>query len=164
MGYSTDYTGQVRVDPPLNKTEITYLLKFAETRRMHRSSGPYFVDGGGDFGQAREADVIDYNEPPSGQPGLWCQWVPTDDGASIEWDGGEKFREGALWMKYLIEHFLMEGGCAQLAGSDYFNDFTFDHVVNGVIEAQGEKADDHWDLVVENNIVTCRDYEEAEEI
>ena len=67
-------------------------------------------------------------------------------------------------MKFLIDGFLMEGGGAQLAGSDDFDWFTFDHVVNGVIEAQGEKADDHWDLVVENNIVTCRDYEEAEEI
>jgi hypothetical protein len=33
-------------------------------------------------------------------------------------------------------------------------DFTFDHELNGVIEARGEYEDDQWQLVVTGNTVT----------
>lgn len=45
MGYTTTFEGSVSVVPPLNDQEIEFLNKFAETRRMRRNSGPYFVDG-----------------------------------------------------------------------------------------------------------------------
>lgn len=165
MGYTTDFDGSVAIDPPLNPTEIAYLRKFAETRRMARERGPYFVGGSGDFGQGDDADVIEYNDPPDGQPGLWCQWVPTDDGTALEWDGGEKFYDSPAWMAYLIDTFLKEGCTVQreilrherIAGSPLpdelrqFKGFTFDHVLNGVIYAQGEDPDDKWRLTVERN-------------
>jgi hypothetical protein len=90
MGYTTEFDGQVTVTPPLNEHEVAYLRRFADTRRMARAKGPYYT-GAGFRGQDDEADVTDYSHPPAGQPGLWCQWVPTDDGTGIEWDGGEKF-------------------------------------------------------------------------
>lgn len=67
MGYTTDFNGEVRVEPPLNKAECEFLEKFAKTRRMDRHRGPYFVEGSGAFGQDREDDIIDYNNPPPGQ-------------------------------------------------------------------------------------------------
>lgn len=151
MGYTTEFFGQIKVEPPLNAEEIEYLKKFAGTRRMLRSKGPYFVDGTGFKGQGDDPDVIDHNEPPNGQPGLWCHWVPTDDGTAIEWDGGEKFYEAEVWMKYLIRHFICWRPLANGA-EDWLPHFG-EHRCNGEIEAQGERSDDHWFLVVENNEV-----------
>lgn len=154
MGYTTDFEGAVKVEPPLNAFEISYLRQFNETRRMRRTKGPYFVGGAGFYGQGPDEDIIDQNEPPTGQPGLWCRWRPSDDGTEIAWDLGEKFYYADEWMRYLIDHFLRPGAFA--AGSDVderFAHFTFDHVVNGVIEAQGEHSDDVWRLVVRGNQV-----------
>jgi len=81
--------------------------------------GAYFVGGLGLRGQDADPSVTDHNTPPGQlsyggvenefrdryeerqrrieagecQPGLWCQWIPSDDGTAIEWDGGEKFYE-----------------------------------------------------------------------
>lgn len=148
MGYTTEFSGHVDVAPPLSRDEIVFLTKFAGTRRMNRNKGPYYVDGVGTFGQADDRDIINCNEPPAGQPGLWCQWVPSEDGARIEWDGGEKFYKAAEWMKYLVENFLKPGAIAKPALP-----FLRDHVCNGEIDAQGEALEDRWRLIVENNAV-----------
>jgi hypothetical protein len=148
MGYTTEFTGSISVEPPLNAEEISYLTKFSESRRMDGEQGPYFVGRSGYMGQGNEG-VRDYNRPPPGQPGLWCQWVPTPDGAAIEWNGAEKFYDSAEWMKYIIDHFIKPGALAK-------SELPFlqaNHVCNGVIEAQGEEYDDRWSLVVENNKV-----------
>ena len=62
----------------------------------------YFVGGKGDFGQDHDNSIVDYNEPPTGQPGLWCQWIIEDN--EIIWDGGEKFYNYIEWIEYLIEN------------------------------------------------------------
>ena len=142
MGYQTDFTGHVTVTPALNQAEAAFLHAFADSRRMDREAGPY---GCGDDG------VRNYNLPPAGQPGLWCDWAPTDDNAGLEWNGMEKFYESEEWMRYLIDHFLRPGGEAQ--GQPGFDQFTFDHVVSGTIDAQGEDPSDRWQLRVVDNIV-----------
>lgn len=149
MGYTTDFYGQIEVVPPLNQQEIEYLKKFNETRRMDRANGPYFVDGAGDFGQDHGPDEIyNGNAPHKSQPGLWCQWVPTDDGKYIEWDGGEKFHDSTEWMRYIIAHFI---GTNPIAKGEL--PFLQGHVCNGIIEAQGEDQDDKWAMLVANNVV-----------
>jgi hypothetical protein len=151
MGYTTEFYGHVTVTPPLSAHEMTYLMKFANTRRMDREKGPYYVDGKGYAGQDEEPDIRNYNTPPAGQPGLWCQWVPTPDGAAIEWNGAEKFYDADEWMQYLIDHFLKPGAI----GKKTDGTVTFaDHVVNGTIEAQGEDFSDIWQLNVKNNVVS----------
>lgn len=152
MGYTTDFSGEVKIEPPLNEAEQAYLRKFAGTRRMDREQGPYFVDDPGDFGQ-NGIGSRDYNAPPEGQPGLWCQWVPNEDGDALEWDGGEKFYEAAEWMAYLIDHFLKPGAEAFKSSDPQFNKFTFDHACEGFIEAQGEDPDDRWAIRVTANEV-----------
>ena len=149
MGYTTEFSGSVKIEPPLSAAEIAFLTKFNQTRRMDRKNGPYFVEGSGDFGQAQDPDVIDYNRPPSGQPGLWCQWTPSEDGTSIEWDGGEKFYNAAEWMKYLIDHFLKPDCVAKSALP-----FLTGHACNGEIEAEGEEPGDRWRLIVADNVVS----------
>jgi len=153
MGYTTDFEGDVTVEPPLNAAEIQYLDRFAETRRMDRDHGPYYVEGSGDFGQGGDPDIRNFNTPPDDQPGLWCQWVPTPDGTAIVWDGGEKFYHAEAWMKYIIQHFLQPKAHASKVDDEQFAEFTFDHILNGEIYAQGEEANDTWKLIVRDNEV-----------
>lgn len=154
MGYDTQFEGHVEVSPPLNEHEVEYLNRFASTRRMEHKQGPYAAVRGSDGLYRDDPDVINYNSPPAGQPGLWCQWVVTDDGKFIEWDEGEKFYNAEEWMVYIIGHFLMPGGLASKSGDPQFEHFTFDHTVNGEIGARGDDFDDIWTLVVTDNVVS----------
>ncbi|GII86164.1 hypothetical protein Ssi03_41540 [Sphaerisporangium siamense] len=165
MGYTTEFKGRVRVGPPLNSHEIHYLTRFASTRRMNRRNGPYYC-GTGFAGQDHEPDIVDYSRPPAGQPSLWCQWTPTEDGHALEWNGAEKFYDPVEWMAYLIDTFLRPGATVQQemvarvpaadGGGWYAPEFAFftcDHVLNGEILAQGEEFDDRWTLRVTDNVV-----------
>ena len=120
MGYTTTFESRIEIVPPLNAEEIIYLKKFNQTRRMARTRGPYFVGGTGMMGQGNNLDLTDHNRPPEGQPGLWCQWRPTEDGSAIEWDGGEKFYDSPEWMKYLIQHFIGTDPLARLVAPQDF--------------------------------------------
>lgn len=154
MGYNTEFEGFISIEPPLNTAEVEYLTKFSETRRMHRRSGPYFVEGSGFHGQDVTDDVIDNSSPAAGQPGLWCQWIPTEDGTRLVWDQVEKFYESPEWMTYLIDHFLRPDALASRISDPMFAEFTFDHICFGVIRAEGEDSSDLWSLIVVNNQVT----------
>lgn len=149
MGYTTEFEGKIEITPPLNQKEVEYLNKFFETRRMDRKNGPYFVDGTGYAGQGRDADIIDFNKPPEGQPELWCKYEVSEDGSKIYWSGAEKFYSSVEWMEYIIDHFI---GFKPLAKKEL--PFLESHLLHGVLEAQGEEVSDHWFLKVENNIVS----------
>ncbi|MEU5930015.1 hypothetical protein AB0L49_36280 [Streptomyces antimycoticus] len=166
MGYTTTFTGKATIDPPLNPQEISYLRAFTSTRRMDRTRGPYVIDGSGSFGQGYDKDITNYNGPPDGQPEVWCNWVPTDDGTALIWNGAEKFYSAASWMAYLIDTFLKPDASlaaelhAPVEGRTYppqFEGFTFDHQVNGEITAQGEEPDDRWVIRVRGNAVVAVD-------
>lgn len=124
--------------------------------------GGYFVGGGrdgltlvevvlsaGDFrGQEHTSDVVDYNCPPSGQPGLWCQWIPTDDGTAIVWDDNEKFYYYIEWLQYIVEHFLTPWG----------------YTLSGEVAWNGEEPADFGKIVVSstpvnrNTVMVARGY------
>lgn len=147
MGYTTEFEGQFNLNKKLDKETHDYLVKFNETRRMARRldakygvEGEFYVDGGGDFGQNHEDNIIDYNRPPSTQPSLWCMWVPTSDGLGIEWDGGEKFYAYIEWIEYLIAKILAPRG----------------YVLNGSVSWRGEDFNDMGTIVIVNNKVTGR--------
>ena len=149
MGYTTDFSGTFKVEPPLNQEEIAFLNKFSRTRRMECKQGPYYVDRGGLAGQDHDdKEITDYNSPPQGQPGLWCDWVASDDGTEIEWDGGEKFYHADKWIEYLIEHFVGPNPKAK-------SHLTFiqPHVISGTVDAAGEVPDDRWRMVVTDSVV-----------
>ena len=130
MGYDTSFDGVFKLDRPLTPEHAAYLHAFADTRRMKRDvaitakmpdpvreavglglgkEGGYFVGACNDnnCGQSHSADILDYNEPPAGQPGLWCKWEPVElDADGIAWNGAEKFSAYTAWLTYLIAHFL----------------------------------------------------------
>lgn len=158
MGYNTTFEGEFTVSPPMTPEHVRYLDAFAGTRRMKRDpeltatlpdpvreaanlpvgiDGGYYVGNRDGFGQDHTPNVVNYNDPPAGQPGLWCQWVPAGPTA-IEWDGGEKFYEYTAWIEYLIEHFLAPWG----------------YTVDGEVFWSGEEEGDLGKIVVEDNVVT----------
>jgi hypothetical protein len=158
MGYTTDFEGKFELNKTLDSETHDFLTKLAETRRMKRNAdvlqgdpvkygfdswgteGEFFVDGGGFAGQDRDKSIIDYNMPPRTQPGLWCQWVPTEDGMAIVWDGNEKFYNYTQWLEYIIAKVLAPRG----------------YVLNGMVEWQGEDSEDFGQLKVEDNKVLMR--------
>ena len=163
MGYTTDFNGEFALNRPLTKEHSIYLHKFSETRRMRRNAsmtqyrydsvreaaglpvgrdGCYFVGERGYAGQDHGSDILDYNNPPAGQPGLWCQWEPTDDDTGIHWNGAEKFYDYVAWLEYLITHFLGPWG----------------YKLNGEVEWQGEEMSDRGVIVVKNNSVKTKTF------
>jgi hypothetical protein len=144
----------------LKPEHAAYLKQFSGTRRMRRAAqklkhcpdplreavglplgkeGAYFVSGGGWAGQDHDESVLDYNRPPAGQPGLWCQWIPNALGTAIVWNGGEKFYDYVEWLEYLIGHFLAPWG----------------YLLNGEMKWAGEDEVDQGTILVKDNQVTA---------
>ena len=133
MGYTTDFLGHVDITPALNEAEVSYLEAFRRSRRHHRPGGPYEVPGNPYAEEELASDVEAYNRPAQGQPQLWCQWQPCWSGCCLSFDGGEKFYEPVRWMRYLIDHFLRPGAEASRSGLRCFEEFSFDHHLEGVV-------------------------------
>ena len=160
MGYTTDFKGKFKLDKPLNIKQFAYLNAFSKSRRMARDAkkadkmddplrvavnlpvgeqGGYFVgQAKNNYGQDHDDSILDYNGAPKGQPGLWCQWVPTEDGEAIEWDGGEKFYDYVGWLRYIIANFLQPWGLT----------------LNGRVTWEGEDRSDVGTIVVKDNEVS----------
>lgn len=171
MGYSTDFSGGCDITPALSPEHVAYLQAFNRSRRVKRdpalcrailreseagagcllingtdlpveNEGEYFI-GLGTLGQIQEFSIIDYNTPPSTQPGLWCGWTVTSDGTALIWDGSEKFYDYVEWLQYVIEHFMKRWG----------------YTLNGMIDWHGEDSDDRGTIYVKDNRVEAIDAE-----
>ena len=154
MGYTTKFDGHVTVEPPLSGAEVEFLKRFSETRYCVCQPSPYATDGlmtcppGSGFGCLGQHP---------GNPGYWCQWIATEDGTAIKWDGSEKFYDAEEWMRFIIDNFLKPGPrviAGRTPDTTPFSVLTRNHIINGVIDARGEESDDRWRLVVRNNVVT----------
>ena len=167
MGYTTLFFGNFSLNKKLDKDLHDYLVKFNETRRMKRDTalikiklskgeaewyadtfgsvgleGGFFVGGVGYMGQDNDESVFNHNEPPTGQPSLWCQWRPSNNGKHIEWDEGEKFYYYTEWLRYICDNFLGPKG----------------YILNGEVRFQGEDSSDTGWIICENNRVRLSDY------
>jgi len=149
MGYHTEFNGDFSVDKPLDDATFALLKGLACTRRMKRKGldpAVYGVDGefyykeGSDMGQEHDDNIVDYNTPPSTQPGLWLQWTPLDDRITIEWDGGEKFYNYVEWLEYIVDKILAPRGY-KLSGEVYWD---------------GEDSEDKGKITVKNNKIVAR--------
>lgn len=131
MGYTTEFEGEFTIEPALTKEQTAYLKQLGDTRRMKRdpekaaklpdplreavglplgTDAEFFVGGTGWAGQDRDDSILEYNYEPSTQPGLWCQWQPSDDGSKLRWDGSEKFYAYVEWLEYINEKLLKPWG------------------------------------------------------
>lgn len=151
MGYTTEFVGKFNLDKELDDDTYKFLVGLANTRRMKRDpkkleelgygkAEDFGIDGEFYIGDDRYncPSVLDHNCPPITQPGLWLQWVPTEDKKSIVWDGNEKFYEADKWIIYLIDKILKPRG----------------YVVNGAVNAQGEDPSDKWNISISSNKVS----------
>jgi hypothetical protein len=157
MGYTTDFSGEFNCKPPLKPEHAAYLKQFSSTRRMKRDAdkaallpdpirdaaglpigvdAANFVGRSGYAGEEPDDSIIDNNEPPGGQPGLWCLWTPNGNDR-IEWDGGENFDEYVEWIKYLIDAYLKPWG----------------YVLNGSVQWYGEDPSDLGEIQIDDNVV-----------
>lgn len=155
MGYTTDFMGRFELNKPLQPKIKQFLEKLGESRRMKRNvdeaygiDGEFYVFGEGFCGQDREENIVDYNQQPSTQPSLWCQWIPNEDGTAIGWDGNEKFYSYNEWLFYIINKILAPNG----------------YILNGIVTWQGEGIGDVGKIIVVDNEITIRPYDEGEYI
>jgi hypothetical protein len=168
MGVTTDFIGYVDIDPGLNDDEQAYLAAFTKSRRCVRPGGPYAVPGNPAAERAHEkspaeierqdeaerASITDYNTTAEGQPSLWCDWEVCWSGCCLTFSGVEKFYGSTLWLGFLIDHFLRPGAHAASSGLSYFEGFTFDHRLDGLI-ASCRRSDKEMSLIrVTDNVVT----------
>lgn len=159
MGYSTEFYGSMKIEPPLSQEEVKFLQGFSRTRRCKRKEGPYYVapekheDWNVTVGQDYDSpNMIDHNDPPEGQPEVWCKWTVSDDGTELKWDGGEKFYNSSAWLKYLSDHFL--GSKPKAAASLRF---VKPHRLTGEIMAQGDDPRDRWKLTARDGKIVRHD-------
>lgn len=152
--------GETTLVPGCLGVHAAYINAFAESRRMKRDAAkteklydhirekvglPVGPEGGyyvGDMDSRVEhgGDVIDYNNPPAGQPGLWCKWEVSEDGTALRWNEVEKFYDYIEWLKYLIEHFFAPWG----------------YRLDGEVTWSGEENDDVGKIIVEDNEVRVK--------
>jgi hypothetical protein len=158
MGYTTEFKGSFSFDREVEQRHADYINAFSRTRRMLRNAeiakgfpdpireqtglpigpdGAYYVGSTDNWGQNNDASVIEHNSSGR-QPGLWCQWVVSEDRKHLQWDGGEKFYNYIEWLEYLIEHFFEPWG----------------YKLQGIVKWRGEDFDDYGSLIVVNNMVT----------
>jgi hypothetical protein len=143
MGYTTQFSGKFNFNGPLSAPLYSFLKKLNATRRMQRDvegygiQGEFYVDGGGSYGQGNEKNILNYNQPPSTQPGLWMKWEPTSDFMGLQWDGVEKFYDYTEWLVYLIEKIFKPNK----------------YVLNGKMLYQGEEVGDSGIIGIIDNVV-----------
>lgn len=148
MGYTTNFDGRFEFDKVLDALTLDLLNGLATTRRMKRNvdeiygvEGEFYVEGSGDFGQAQEENIVEYNQHPKTQPGLWLGWIPTKDGKFLEWDQGEKFYNYIEWLQYLIKKILIPRG----------------YILNGEVTWEGEESGDLGKIIVKDNVVSVKE-------
>lgn len=147
MGYTTEFNGGFKLNKKLDDDTFNLLVGLATTRRMKRNlPEEYGVDGefyydpkSKDFGQEEDPSIVNYNIPPSTQPGLWCGWIPTEDGMEIVWNEVEKFYNYVEWLEYLIGKILAPRG----------------YILNGKVDYRGEDFYDLGTIVINNNSIKC---------
>ncbi|HET8663552.1 MAG TPA: hypothetical protein VFM08_04485 [Nocardioides sp.] len=156
MGYTTDFLGHVDINPPLTDAEQEYLTAFRLSRRFDRPDGPYAVPGNPYVDERDFVDSDTYSRVAPGQPQLWCQWEACWDGCCLSWDGHEKFYRPVEWLRYLIDHFLRPDAEASRSGLSQFNDFRFDHRLDGLLIGNRRDNRELFAICVQDNAVTTR--------
>lgn len=87
-------------------------------------------------GYKKRNGILDNDNPPETQPGLWCHWIINKRGELV-WSGAEKFYKYVEWLEYLIKNFFEPEGL----------------VLSGRCFYAGERMSDWGYICVKNNSV-----------
>lgn len=89
MGYTTTFTGSIKLSRPLTLAEAKELLEFND-----------------------DPDTIPQPKPGDG----YMQWVPAESLEAIVWDGNEKFYDYTPWLRWMCDWLQKRGigACGQL--------------------------------------------------
>lgn len=148
--YDTKFKGKFEFREPVEKDIVKIINGLSNTRRMVRDedlleelTGEYFgIEG--EFYVPENSDdetaVIDCNNPPSDQPGLWLNWEITEDGKYLQWNGAESFRFYLEWLDYLANNFFVTNNIS----------------LNGSVEYQGWDERDCGTIIIEDNQVKLK--------
>lgn len=119
----------------VSQEEKIYLLDFEreDNLRLFKEPDPNLL-----YQNPHKESVIDSNEPPRTQPGLWCQWMIEKEGEifSLKWNGCEKFYYYVKWLEYLITNFIkpwnyiLNGSINIICESDYDNKM---HIIGTIV-------------------------------
>ena len=148
MGYQTNFSGEFRLNKPLDEKTFTFLTKLSETRRVKRNvhskygvDGEFYVDGEIEPSLAKNQDpsIIDDSSPPRTQPSVWCDWAPVhrNEYDAIEWNGAEKFYDYVEWIEYIAHKILAPKG----------------YTLEGEVEWRGEDWEDTGTISIVDNVV-----------
>lgn len=84
MGYTTTFSGQFTITPPIESVAVIKRLR-----------------------QLSDGQTDDLPEPLRRG---YCQWVLNNDFDSLAWDGNEKFYNYVEWLQYVIDNVLTPAG------------------------------------------------------
>jgi hypothetical protein len=119
MSYTTEFRGTFDLNKTLAPEHMEILKELATTERIPGEGGKPLREGG------------------SGRPCVYCQWIPTDDGEGIEWDGGEKFYSWLEWLQHIVEHHLKPWG----------------YILSGEVRWRGADFEDAGVIYVKDNMI-----------
>jgi hypothetical protein len=140
MGYQTDFIGYLHVQPSLNAAEIALINQMA---RM----APF---GAVDDLASGEVDPT-LLELISGAPGGWSNWEACCQGCCLSYDGGDKANHMIPWLKYLMATYIVPGAAA--AGRPGLEEFTCDHMLNGMVVGSRRDTRELFSITVRENDV-----------
>lgn len=122
MGYQTDFVGYLHIQPALTVPEITV---------VNRISGSIYLDRQDGGLRAIDDEEATLRELTADAPFGWSNWSACRQGCCLSYDGGDKANHMIPWLKFLMATFLVPGAAAQ--GRPGFEQFTCDHVLNGMV-------------------------------
>lgn len=157
MGSTTNLNGCFQLDRFLDPQTKHMINGICQTRRMKRDVSkiglnPHDYGVEGEFYFPNEAAIIDddksilnYNLPPSTQPGLWCGWCYNAEKNAIEWECKEKFYYFSIllisnyieWIQYIIKKILTPRN----------------YILNGDVHWKGEDKNDYGTISIRDNHV-----------
>lgn len=157
MGYYTKFQGNFKFSKKLNEDQVEYLNIFFNSRRMSRDvskieniSDPIRERVGlplgteGEFFVLDRTGVLEYNTPPSTQPGLWCDCTATSKDLKLNFGKNYNYFE---WIVYIQNNILNQWGVK----------------IDGKVKWLGEENDDRGIILANNGCISYLSGQEYKE-
>lgn len=156
MGYSTRYVGSLCITPSLNPAELAWMSGFAEWHggpdgdiyavpMNPRAAWAAALEDAGERGVTMAL--------PKEVPWSVFDWQPSVLGTHLRWCEREKSNDAEVAIRFLIDQFFGPSALARQSGQPVFEEFTFDHELNGVIAGERDDSGELFLLRVVDNVI-----------